>query len=161
MLLPVQFRRTAGSEKLLSEIQRRHRKHDDSAAPSAAASSEAPPTTDSGLWRMVQSVKVKAAKLARSSKESSAAPPMAPSTLSSAIMSTITKPSQHKVKAALHSAAQMLARRDGGAPEGAGVDSASNASKGSKLSQESLFKVAESAAAGLHMKLKKKRPIEA
>jgi hypothetical protein len=31
----------------------------------------------------------------------------------------------------------------------------------SKLSQESLFKVAESAAAGLHMKLKKKRPIEA
>jgi hypothetical protein len=154
MLLPVQFRRTAGSEKLLSEIQRRHRKHDGSAAPSAAASSEAPPAaeappaTDSGLWRMVQSVKSKAAKLARSSKESSAAPP-------------ITKPPQHKVKAALHSAAQMLAMRDGGAPEGAGVDTASNASKGSKLSQESLFKVAESAAAGLHMKLKKKRPIEA
>jgi hypothetical protein len=97
---------------------------------------------------MVQSVKSKAAKLARSSKESSAAPP-------------ITKPPQHKVKAALHSAAQMLAMRDGGAPEGAGVDTASNASKGSKLSQESLFKVAESAAAGLHMKLKKKRPIEA
>ena len=76
-------------------------------------------------------------------------------------MSTITKPSQHKVKAALHSAAQMLARRDGGAPEGAGVDTASNVSKGSQLSQQSLIKVAERSAAGLKMKLKKKRPIEA
>ena len=123
----MQFRRTAGSEQMLSEIQKRHSSkgartgseanesmHDRASV--AGPSSVVPKATEneqsSGLWSMVASVKAKAAKIGKAKQDIHKA---------SSVSSSIRKQSQ--ISADVNSLAKAVAKGavNGGGRSGAAI----------------------------------------